>query len=135
MSHRIAKLRFSVIEHESADENRSSPKSPAARKDVARYFEQVNLQLAEYGPDIAAEITPAKVAAAKNGGLLKKAAAYPARSRGTRELRLHNTFGGGIFKTEKPRGVSVSLRQTRACVYASVADLAAESRKGDRPWA
>ena len=43
--------------------------------DVARYLEQVILQLAEHGPDIAAEITPAKVAAAKNGGLRKKEAA------------------------------------------------------------
>jgi len=43
--------------------------------DVARYLEQVILQLAEHGPDIAAEITPAKVAAAKNGGLRKKTAA------------------------------------------------------------
>jgi transposase len=43
--------------------------------DVARYLEQVILQLAEHGPDIAAEITPAKVAAARNGGLRKKAIA------------------------------------------------------------
>ena len=37
--------------------------------DVARYLEQVILQLAEHGPDIATEITPAKVAAAKSSGM------------------------------------------------------------------